>query len=374
MSHEKRELAIYEAAAKLSLETVASPKYALEFCLSFAQALERAASKPLTGRELRGGFCSHDPYEGKCIHCGVPFFEGRPKYPEDDDDRAAAEEALAEFKAKGGVPIGQIEADIAIDTATAFADQYRTGAQGAQMDCDNAQILAAAIDHLLANQKAKGFSISEWIDKTINETRAKLDMEPLPRSPLAEDILGIVKEIENFRKGTSTKTSAGAGYKDDESKLVSKKWKPLGSSMTSGEDTAYRKPASFPPVGYVLVPEEPTKAQIDLLSRAMRVSVWNGEHVIKAYKDLIAIDGITHQEPAKQQAVSDFKPCVLISEELGTTTIYFDDCAYIAEPIFEGVYHWMDKHVSMRDGSIVGATIWMTTPKEKVAERKLEDG
>lgn len=48
-----REEVVAVMAAKMTLETSANPRYALEFCKEFVRAIERADSKPLTADDLK---------------------------------------------------------------------------------------------------------------------------------------------------------------------------------------------------------------------------------------------------------------------------------------------------------------------------------
>jgi len=57
-----------------------------------------------------------------------------------------------------------------------------------------------------------------------------------------------------------------------------------------------------------------------------------------------------------------FKPCVIVNEEAGITEATFEDVPYVAVPVFDGVHHWIDKHVAMDDGRLVGFAVWKTHP------------
>ena len=57
-----------------------------------------------------------------------------------------------------------------------------------------------------------------------------------------------------------------------------------------------------------------------------------------------------------------FKPCITVNEEAGITEATFEDVAYVAQPVFPGIPHWIDKHVAMDDGRLVGIAIWATKP------------
>lgn len=60
--------------------------------------------------------------------------------------------------------------------------------------------------------------------------------------------------------------------------------------------------------------------------------------------------------------MGEFKPCVIVNEETGTTEAIFEDTAYVAVPVFDGIHHYMDKHIAMDDGRLVGFEVWQTTP------------
>jgi hypothetical protein len=63
-----------------------------------------------------------------------------------------------------------------------------------------------------------------------------------------------------------------------------------------------------------------------------------------------------------------FRPCISISEEAGITEAVFEDVAYVAEPVFPGVHHWIDKHLALDDGRLVGMAIWATKPPAPAPE------
>ena len=60
--------------------------------------------------------------------------------------------------------------------------------------------------------------------------------------------------------------------------------------------------------------------------------------------------------------IGEFKPCIIVNEEIGITEFVTEDVAYVAEPVFPGVYHWIDKHLAVDDGRIVGMAVWKTKP------------
>lgn len=66
--------------------------------------------------------------------------------------------------------------------------------------------------------------------------------------------------------------------------------------------------------------------------------------------------------------VGEFKPCVIIDNEAGVTEFVFEDAAYVAEPVIPGVHHWIDKHVAMSDGRLVGGKVWFASPLPAPAE------
>jgi len=58
----------------------------------------------------------------------------------------------------------------------------------------------------------------------------------------------------------------------------------------------------------------------------------------------------------------EFRPCVIVNEESRITEAVFEDVPYIAVPVFDGVHHYMDKHIAMDDGRLVGFAVWATRP------------
>lgn len=57
-----------------------------------------------------------------------------------------------------------------------------------------------------------------------------------------------------------------------------------------------------------------------------------------------------------------FKPAIVIQEDAGITELVIEDAPYVAEPVLPGVYHWIDKHVAMDDGRLVGMKVWASSP------------
>ena len=60
--------------------------------------------------------------------------------------------------------------------------------------------------------------------------------------------------------------------------------------------------------------------------------------------------------------IGEFKPCVIVNDDARITECVFEDVAYIAEPVFPGVYHWIDKYLAMDDRRVVGMAVWATLP------------
>jgi hypothetical protein len=59
---------------------------------------------------------------------------------------------------------------------------------------------------------------------------------------------------------------------------------------------------------------------------------------------------------APSDGMGQFKPCIAVNSEAGTIEATFEDVPYVAEPVLPGVYHWIDKHVALDDGRLVGIT------------------
>ena len=58
------------------------------------------------------------------------------------------------------------------------------------------------------------------------------------------------------------------------------------------------------------------------------------------------------------QPETDFKPCITVNEDAGVTEAVFEDVPYIADPVFPGAFHYIDRHVAMDDGRLVGMAVW----------------
>jgi hypothetical protein len=61
--------------------------------------------------------------------------------------------------------------------------------------------------------------------------------------------------------------------------------------------------------------------------------------------------------------VVEFQPCVTINSDAGTIDICIEDCPYVAVPLVDGVYHWVDMQLAIDDGRLVGVTIWQHAPE-----------
>lgn len=72
------------------------------------------------------------------------------------------------------------------------------------------------------------------------------------------------------------------------------------------------------------------------------------------------VEGLS--SPAPQQWA--FKPCISVNDEAKITTATFEDVAYVAVPVFDGVHHWIDKHLALDDGRMVGMAVWATLPPQ----------
>lgn len=113
---------------------------------------------------------------------------------------------------------------------------------------------------------------------------------------------------------------------------------------------------------YVSIDEAKAAAQADyearirsaLIPGAGQASPAGGEDQGGRARDALTLpDGVE---------IQPFKPCVTINEEIGITEVTFEDAAYVAVPVFDGIHHWIDKHIAIEDGRLVGMAVWATTP------------
>lgn len=56
--------------------------------------------------------------------------------------------------------------------------------------------------------------------------------------------------------------------------------------------------------------------------------------------------------------IAEFKPVAYVNEECGITEYVFEDAAYVAQPVFPNLYHYIDWMVALDDGRLVGIQFW----------------
>ena len=95
---------------------------------------------------------------------------------------------------------------------------------------------------------------------------------------------------------------------------------------------------------------------------------------LKTIGDIIKAEqsgALSPSEGVGQDGIDTFKPCVTVNDESGITEAIFEDVSAVAVPVFDGVYHYIDKLVAPDDGRLVGLQVWATKSlPAKPAERE----
>ena len=60
--------------------------------------------------------------------------------------------------------------------------------------------------------------------------------------------------------------------------------------------------------------------------------------------------------------IGEFRPCIIVNDDMRITEAVFEDVQYKSVPVFDGIYHYMDKYLAVDDGRLVGFAVWMTRP------------